>query len=118
MVRRAARAVRLRPQRQEGALLHRRDAHERRGSGDRKTVLKNWVRAAFGLLGCSLLSANSLIFKHVTVIDATGAAPRVNMSVAISGTRITAIEKKIRVRRGDQVIEAKGKFLIPGLWEM
>ena len=72
----------------------------------------------FWLFSCSLLSAQALIFKHVTVIDGTGAAPRVNVSVAIAGGRITAIEKNIRARPRDQVIEAKGKFLIPGLWDM
>jgi len=80
--------------------------------------LKLLCWAASWVLTFSLASANSLIFKHVTVIDGTGAAPRVNVTVAITGARITAIDKKVHVSRGDQVIEAKGKFLIPGLWEM
>ena len=62
------------------------------------------------------LSAQSLIFKDATIIDATGAPARKG-SVAITGGRITAIGK-VRARRTDRVIDAKGKFLIPGLWDM
>ncbi len=42
------------------------------------------------------------------------------MSVFITGGRITAIEKtgKVHPPRGAQVIDATGKFLIPGLWDM
>ncbi|HUA86408.1 MAG TPA: amidohydrolase family protein [Bryobacteraceae bacterium] len=70
-----------------------------------------------GLLAAQLASAQSLIFKNVTVIDATGAAPH-RASLQINAGRIVALAKKIHTRRGDQVIDAKGKFLIPGLWDM
>lgn len=78
------------------------------------------LRRLFGLLvsvSC-LAPAQSLIIKNVTVIDATGAAPRKKMSVGIAVSRITAIQKKLKTARGIQVIDAKGKFLIPGLWDM
>ena len=74
-------------------------------------------QVAFWLMAAGFLPAQSLIIKDVTVIDATGAAPR-RTSVAISSGRIIEIDKKIRARRGDRVIEAKGEFLIPGLWDM
>jgi len=72
----------------------------------------------FAVFFCFLhaLSAQSLIFKDATIIDATGAPPRKG-SVAITGGRISAIGK-IHARRTDRVIDAKGKFLIPGLWDM
>ena len=38
--------------------------------------------------------------------------------MAIDDGRIEAIKKRIRSRRGARVIEANGKFLIPGLWDM
>ncbi len=70
-------------------------------------------------LWCALTCrAQTLVIKNVTVIDATGAAPRKKVSVAIDGDRITAIKKSIRAPRGTRVIDAKGKFLIPGLWDM
>jgi imidazolonepropionase-like amidohydrolase len=42
------------------------------------------------------------------------------MTVAITGDRITAIEKTSRSRlpKGAPVVNAQGKFLIPGLWDM
>jgi hypothetical protein len=71
------------------------------------------------LCACALAcAAQTLVFKHVTVIDATGAPARKNLSVAIDGDRITAIGKRVKTPRGARVIEAKGKFLIPGLWDM
>jgi hypothetical protein len=69
-----------------------------------------------------VLSAQSLVIQHVTVIDATGAAPQKNVDVAIDGDRIVAIAKKFRPLRSQaariRIIEGKGKFLIPGLWDM
>lgn len=62
--------------------------------------------------------AQSILLNHVTVIDATGAPPRTNLSVWIADGRIKAIGKNIRAGPGARVLEAKGKFLIPGLWDM
>ncbi|HEX8456418.1 MAG TPA: amidohydrolase family protein [Pyrinomonadaceae bacterium] len=64
--------------------------------------------------------ARSLVFTHVTVIDMTGAPPKPDMTVVVSGGRIAALGKtgSVRVPRGAQVIDASGKFLLPGLWDM
>ena len=61
-----------------------------------------------------------IALTHVTVIDMTGARPKPDMTVVLTGNRITAIGKtgQARVPRGAQVIDARGKFLIPGLWDM
>jgi hypothetical protein len=72
----------------------------------------------FLAISSGLLSAQSLVFTHVTVIDATGAPPHKNISVEIAGGRIKTVHKNIRIERGARVIDAKGKFLIPGLWDM
>src|SRR5437762_1365539 len=113
MGRRSARPVPLRPLRQEGALFHRRNSRKRRRGGDRKTAL-----IALVFIGSAILSAQSLIFTHVNVIDATGAPPHKDISVEIAGGRIKTVHKNIRPPRGARVIDAKGKFLIPGLWDM
>ncbi len=63
-------------------------------------------------------SAQSLIIENVTVIDATGAAPRPGMSVAIDKGLITEIKKSIKAPKGANIVDGKGKFLIPGLWDM
>lgn len=62
----------------------------------------------------------TLAFTHVTVIDATGAPAKRDMTVIIVGSRIVALGKtgSIRVPRGARTIDARGKFLIPGLWDM
>ena len=52
------------------------------------------------------------------VIDGTGAKPRSDISVQLLGDRIGEIAKHIKAPAGVQVINAKGKFLIPGLWDM
>ncbi len=62
----------------------------------------------------------ALVFTHVTVIDATGAPAKPDMTVVVRGDRIEALGKtgKLAVPRNAQVVDATGKFLIPGLWDM
>lgn len=60
----------------------------------------------------------ALVFTHVTVIDATGAAAKPGMIVVIAGQHIRAIGKSVEVPKDAQVVNATGKFLIPGLWDM
>jgi imidazolonepropionase-like amidohydrolase len=61
-----------------------------------------------------------LVFTHVTVIDATGAPAKPDMTVVVSHDRIVAVEKthKNRIRKDAVIVDATGKFLIPGLWDM
>ena len=61
-----------------------------------------------------------LAFTHVTLIDMTGTPPKPGMTVVITGNRITSIGRvgKVRLPSGAKVIDASGKFLIPGLWDM
>jgi Amidohydrolase family len=82
----------------------------------RGSLLTLWLTLCAAVLAPA--SAQSLIFKHATVIDVTGGARRTNVDVAIENGRIAAIKKGVHIRRGATVIEAKGKFLIPGLWDM
>jgi predicted amidohydrolase YtcJ len=62
----------------------------------------------------------SLILTHVTVIDATGAPAKPDMSVYVRNHRILAIRGtgKIAFSGNDSVVDASGKYLIPGLWDM
>ncbi|MFL6229946.1 MAG: amidohydrolase family protein [Pyrinomonadaceae bacterium] len=64
--------------------------------------------------------SESLVFNHVTVIDMTGALPKPDMTVVIVGNHITALGKtgKIRVPKKAYSVDATGKYLIPGLWDM
>lgn len=63
---------------------------------------------------------SSLIFTHVTVIDVVSGQAKPDVAVIVEGARITALGEsgKVKVPQGAQVIDASGKFLIPGLWDM
>jgi imidazolonepropionase-like amidohydrolase len=73
-------------------------------------------------LATSLLHSQqqSLAFTHLTVIDGTGAAPTSDTTVIVSGDRIVARGPtgRVAVPDGASVVDATGKFLIPGLWDM
>jgi cytosine/adenosine deaminase-related metal-dependent hydrolase len=62
----------------------------------------------------------TLIFTHATIIDTAGGPNKTDVTVFITGDRVTEIKKtgKVRPPKGAQVIDATGKFLIPGLWDM
>jgi imidazolonepropionase-like amidohydrolase len=72
------------------------------------------------VLGSACARPQSLLIQHVTVIDATGRAPQPNTNVIVQGDRITSVSprKKAHVPKNALVIDATGKFLIPGLWDM
>ena len=57
---------------------------------------------------------------HATVIDATGAPPKPNSTVLIDGEKIFAVgpDSSIEIPSNARLINATGKFLIPGLADM
>lgn len=61
-----------------------------------------------------------LVFTHATVIDTTGGPPQSDSTVVVTGKRVVALGKtgRVRVPAGARVVNAAGKFLIPGLWDM
>jgi imidazolonepropionase-like amidohydrolase len=64
--------------------------------------------------------AEKLAITHVTVIDCTGAPAKTDMTVLIAGDRIADLGPSAvaAVPKDARVLEGKGKFLIPGLWDM
>jgi hypothetical protein len=62
----------------------------------------------------------SLALTHVTVIDTAGGPNQPDMTVVIQGSRIVQVAKsnEIRVPKNAKTVNATGKFLIPGLWDM
>lgn len=73
-------------------------------------------------LGQSSHSSNSLYIDDVTVIDATGAPAQPHRTVIVRDGRIVAIVPGGEREKADKLagtrIDARGKFLIPGLWDM
>jgi imidazolonepropionase-like amidohydrolase len=62
----------------------------------------------------------ALVLRRLTIIDVTGGPPKPDMTVVITGAHITDLGEagKVSVPQGGRVIDASGKFLIPGLWDM
>ncbi len=62
----------------------------------------------------------SLVLEHISVIDVAKGTIKSNATVIITGDRIAAIGKnsKVKIPKNAQAIDATGKFLIPGLWDM
>ncbi len=94
-----------------GTKLRRADKRRSR-RGARLILLLN-------LIG-SVTWAQSLVIRHVTVIDGTDHAARAGMTVVIVGDRIAAVRpwKNTKIPANAQVVDGRGRFLIPGLWDM
>jgi imidazolonepropionase-like amidohydrolase len=74
----------------------------------------------FFLCACSKPHEPALAITHVTVLDMTEAAPLVDQTVLIEKQHIAAIgsSSAVAIPRGAQILDARGKFLIPGLTDM
>jgi len=61
-----------------------------------------------------------LALTHLTVIDMTGAPPKPDMTVIIEGQKIISIASSTETPapRDAVIVDASGKYLIPGLWDM
>jgi imidazolonepropionase-like amidohydrolase len=66
------------------------------------------------------VAGQSLAFTDVTVIDVVDGASEPGRAVVVTGDRITAVGAVdgVVVPTGATVIDGRGKFLIPGLWDM
>jgi len=62
----------------------------------------------------------AIVFTHVTVIDTANSSAQPDMTVVIRGDHIEEIGKaaQIKVPTNAQVVDGRGKFLMPGLWDM
>src|SRR2546427_7014072 len=65
-------------------------------------------------------AAVSFALAHVTVIDIAGAPAQSDMAVVVTGNRIARVgpSRAVRIPKGGLTLDATGKFLIPGLWDM
>lgn len=69
---------------------------------------------------CFAAPSEPLAIEHVTVIDATGRPAQPDQTVLIVDGRILAVGPAARLKppKGARILDARGKFLIPGLWDM
>ena len=73
-------------------------------------------------MACATIVAaqsKAIALTNVTLIDGTGARPRV-VTVIVEGDRITAIARNggERIPTGATIVDGRGKYLLPGLWDM
>ena len=72
-------------------------------------VVEGWIRAQ-----------SAVAFTNVAVVDVETGALRLDQTVVIEGSRISAAgdAQRIHPSRGVRIIDGQGKFLMPGLWDM
>lgn len=88
--------------------------------------MKQWVLCillcCLGTLSSAQSAPSVLVIDDVTVIDMKGGPPQTHRTVVVHGKRILGIvgpEEREKTRRIDAIfIDGKGKYLIPGLWDM
>ncbi len=77
---------------------------------------------AFAILVCAARAEaqRAIVITHVSVIDARDSLPRLDQTVVVRGNRIIASASagSVRVPANARVIDGRGKFVIPGLWDM
>src|SRR5215470_9427990 len=63
---------------------------------------------------------SSLVIEHVNVVNVKDGSLLQDMAVVIVGDRIAEVTPtaKVTLPKGIRVVDGRGKFLIPGLWDM
>ncbi len=82
------------------------------------------VMLSFGVLGFGALPAHAqnlrpIVIQGGTLIDGNGGAPVPNAVIVIEGNMISAAGEagEIDVPAGAEIIDAAGKWVLPGLWD-
>ncbi len=79
------------------------------------------IACAIGLALASTLNianAKTMVFTNVSIVDIDGSAPKGKQTVVVEDDRITAIGQTAKIPSGSQVIDASGKYMLPGFAEM
>lgn len=98
----------------EGILLARRQFLGNSLIAGAATVVPNLASSLFAA------QTDTLAFTHVTLIDATGQPTLPDRTVVVASDRIQTIGRssETKLPKGARVIDASGKYMIPGLWDM
>src|SRR5215469_14025128 len=82
------------------------------------------VVGPFGVLNASQQPpAARVVITHVTIVDVVGGQSHPDMTVVVSRGHIESITESARDvsktgESNEKIVDARGKFLIPGLWDM
>ena len=82
-------------------------------------VLLAALVCAMAPVGVRAQAQQAVAIQGGTLIDGNGGAPVPDSVIVIKGNRISAVGRRgqVNVPAGAQVIDATGKFVIPGLWD-
>lgn len=64
------------------------------------------------------LVAQAVVITNASIVDASAADPTRVGSIVVENGRITAVGSSPLVPAGASIIDALGKFVVPGLWDM
>lgn len=67
-----------------------------------------------------IAAQRAIAFTHASVIDGSDSIPRNDQTVIVRGDRIVAVgpSRRTNVPPSARIVDARGQFLIPGLWDM
>jgi imidazolonepropionase-like amidohydrolase len=88
------------------------------GSGSSYRGLRAATVAAVLLCLPSPLAAQAVVVANASIIDASAPDPVRVGSIVVENGRITAVGVSPPVPDGAVTIDARGKFVVPGLWDM
>jgi imidazolonepropionase-like amidohydrolase len=76
--------------------------------------------APFATRATAQQEPQALAVTHVSLVDARSAKPRQDQTVIVRGNRIVSVgdSRSTSVPAGARVIDGRGKYLVPGLWDM
>ena len=67
---------------------------------------------------CSSVANSDLLIRNATIIDVATGRGTPQRSILIHNSQIAAIGPSIHAPKATRIIDASGKFVIPGLWDM
>lgn len=76
---------------------------------------------ALSTLQTTLAASSEIVLIHISIIDVRSGVIQPDMTVVVVGDRIAAVrpsDKKSLPPKGSKVIDGRGRFLLPGLWDM
>ena len=78
------------------------------------------VSAGLASVAPPLAAQSTVAVTRVTVIDGSSPRPRANQTVIVEGNRIRSVGPagSARVPTGARVVDGRGKFMVPGFWDM
>src|SRR5918994_6006262 len=86
-----------------------------------REIMKYLVRIHCLLLfACADARSSSVAIRGVTVVDVRDGSLHPEHTVLVAGNRITAVGpvRNVAVPDDAEIVEAAGRYLIPGLWDM